>query len=474
MFGSNEKAGGELERRIAELEAELQEARETAKLNDEKVEALNKSTHLGVWMAYYNENAEISSVVYTDEFRNMLGYSRAEFPDSFDTLGKIIHPDKVNEVFAAYGAAEKDRSGRKKFDIDYPLLTKLNGYKWFHAAGECIRKSNGAPKVFIGTFTDIDESKKNAELLELQQRRQGAVDLMMLEGTWSMDLTKYAIDDPNSPMVFSDQFKEILGFGKGHSNEFPDIMQSWITRIHPDDVAGASEKMGQQLSDPSGKVVFDMEYRMKHRSGNYIWLRSSSTVVWSQDRKKPLMAAGTILDITEAKNNSLRFKEEMAPNIQALKDGITDIATSVDTATRQMNEMADRQMNVSEFAKEIEKAVDESMTIINSIQSIANRTNLLSLNASIEAARAGEAGRGFAVVAGEVQNLAKSTKDTTDNISKILQDINLSVREMLNRISQISDTMINENQGMQEIDATVKKLHTFAEDISSMAATLYK
>ena len=93
--------------------------------------------------------------------------------------------------------------------------------------------------------------------MEVNQRRQDAVDIMMLEGTWSMDLSKYAIDDPKSPMVFNNQFKEILGFGGSHAYEFQDIMESWITRIHPDDVSMASAKMGEQLSDPSGKVVFD-------------------------------------------------------------------------------------------------------------------------------------------------------------------------------------------------------------------------
>lgn len=461
--------------RIAQLEKELREAKEQIKLGEEKIEILNTSTHLGVWTAYYDETGNISSVIYSDEFRNMLGYSKAEFPDSIDTLGKIIHPDEVEAVFAAYGAAAADKTNRTKYDIDYQLKTKYEGYKFFHAAGDCIRTENGLPKVFIGTFTDIDERKKTAENLELQQRRQGAVDIMMLEGTWSMDLTKYAIDDPNSPMVFSDQFKEILGYGKGYSHEFPDIMQSWITKIHPDDVQMAAAKMGEQLSDPSGKVVFDMEYRMKHRSGEYIWLRSSSTVVWSHDRNPvPLMAAGTILDITDHKNNQLKFEKEMAPNIQSLKDGVTGIASSVDTATRQMNEMAQRQVDVSDFAQKIEKAVDDSMTIIGSIQSIANQTNLLSLNASIEAARAGEAGRGFAVVAGEVQNLAKSTKDTTDHISTILQEINDSVKEMMNKITQISETMMDENAEMEEIDTTIKQLHQFAEEISTMAATLYQ
>ena len=74
-------------------------------------------------------------------------------------------------------------------------------------------------------------------------------------------------------------------------------MSSWITKMHPDDVAMASEAMGKQLSDPSGQTVFDMEYRMLHKDGEYRWVRASSMVVWSQDRKRPLMAAGTILDI---------------------------------------------------------------------------------------------------------------------------------------------------------------------------------
>ena len=146
--------------RIAQLEKELRETKEQLKLSEEKIEILNTSTHLGVWTAYYNEKGDISGVVYSDEFRNMLGYSKAEFPDSLDTLGKIIHPDEVEAVFAAYGAAAADKTDRTKYDIDYRLQTKYEGYKYFHAAGSCVRAENGLPKVFVGTFTDIDEKKK--------------------------------------------------------------------------------------------------------------------------------------------------------------------------------------------------------------------------------------------------------------------------------------------------------------------------
>ncbi|MBQ4364596.1 MAG: PAS domain-containing protein, partial [Oscillospiraceae bacterium] len=296
MFGFKSSAKQqETDNRSVELEARIAELEKKLAASEAELDAVNTSTHLGIWKCTYDEAGNQESVMYTDEFRRMLGYSKEEFPDSFDTLGGLIHPDEINDVFAAFGEAAADTTGRKKYDIDYRLLTKSGEYKWFHAAGECLRYPNGTPREFIGTFSDIDEHKKSSVIFEHDSRRQKAVELMMLEGSWSMDLTKYAIDDINSPMVYSDQFKKILGYTP-NSPEFPDIMETWITKIHPDDVPTASAAMAKQLADPSGQTVFDMEYRIRHKNGEYVWVRASSYVVWSPDRT-PLMAAGTILDI---------------------------------------------------------------------------------------------------------------------------------------------------------------------------------
>ena len=472
LFGKNHSASDALEQKVSELEEMLKEEQKKREMAESMLESVNNSTHLGIWIAYYNENGENDAVMYSDEFRRMLGYSKSDLPDKIEALGKLIHPDDAEKAFGAFAAAAADKTNRTKFDIDYHLLTKSGDYKLFHAAGECIRKPDGKPEVFIGTFTDIDEQAKTAEILEKSRRRQDAVEHMMLEGSWSMDLTKYAIDDPNSPMVFSDQFKKILGYTG--SVDFPDVMSSWITKMHPDDVAGASEAMGKQMADPSGQTVFDMEYRMLHKDGQYRWVRASSMVVWSADRTTPLMAAGTILDITEEKENKVRFQTEMAPKIESLRDGISGISATIGTATKQMNEVATRQTEMTESARKIEESVDASMEIITSIKTIADQTNLLSLNASIEAARAGEAGRGFAVVANEVQTLSNSTKETTDHIAGILGDMNTSIKDMLGQITQISEDVTKENSEMEGIDSTIEELHGFAVEIGDMVSTLYK
>ncbi len=432
------------------------------------LESVNNSTHLSIWIVNFDNDGNQTSIRFTDEMRRELGYSEDELEDTVESLVKIIHPEDSERVLAAYSKAISDKN--VKYDIDYRLLMKNGEYRMCHAAGECVRRANGKPEYFIGTFTDIQSRLDTKKELEINNRRQFAVEKMMLEGSWSMDLTKYAIDDPKSPMVYSDQFKKILGYTP-NSMDFPDIMESWITKIHPDDVKPASEAMAKQLADVSGNTVFDMEYRILCKNGKYCWVRASSYVVW--ENRKPVMAAGTILDITEHKENKQRFDTEMTPNIESLRNGIMDISKTVDNAASQMKEVALKQIEVTDSAKSIVDAVDASMEIIGSIQNIANQTNLLSLNASIEAARAGEAGKGFAVVADEVSALSNSTKETTQNIADILNNMNSSVRDILSKIDQISKSISKENEEIENIDVTVRELHKAADEIAEMAANLY-
>lgn len=435
-----------------------------------ELQLLNEMVHSGLWVTYFNDEGVNDVVKYSDEFRRMIHLSESEFPDDMNSLTKIIHPDDVAMVFECFGAAVADPTNKKKYDVDYRLLVS-GSYRWFHARGEVIRKPDGSPRIVLGSFVDIDDQRRMKAEVEMANNRQDAINRMMLEGVWSMDLTAADVSDPNAPMVYSDQFKKLLGYQGSY--DFPDIMSSWISKIHPDDVGKASKRIGEQLADKTGKTDFVMDYRMKHKNGEYRWFHATSEVVWSRDRR-PLMIAGTILDITDEKINRDRFANEMNPSIKTLEESIGSISASVEETTMKMQDVAKRQTEISENAKQIEKAVDSSMSIIKSIEKIASQTSLLALNASIEAARAGDLGRGFAVVASEVQKLSNTSKETTTQISDILNNMNTAIKQVLVKIKQSDENISIQSSNMEEINATIEELRALAIQISDVAQTLYK
>lgn len=125
----------------------------------------------------------------------------------------------------------------------------------------------------------------------------------------------------------------------------------------------------------------------------------------------------------------------------------------------QMKAAAQRQQNSSEDAR----------NITDIILNISSQTNLLALNASIEAARAGEAGRGFAVVANEISNLASQTKNSTEQITKILHDLMDNAGDVSEKADQ---TVIMADSQTNLVEETMRLLNETKERSNELQSTL--
>lgn len=110
----------------------------------------------------------------------------------------------------------------------------------------------------------------------------------------------------------------------------------------------------------------------------------------------------------------------------------------------------------------LDAAAGEIGKVVDSIHAVAERTNLLALNASIEAARAGEAGSGFAIVAHEVKNLATQTAEATDDIRRRIGEIQASSLEATDSIGQILHLVSEVSEMSTMIAATLDESTTRA------------
>jgi len=158
------------------LEQEKKIADETKKAYDK----LNKETqgmqiihsiiNSGPWTIEFNEKGEIEKCIWSQSFRQMLGYyTEEEFPNNLDSWSNLLHPDDKERVLKAFWDAVNDYSGNTVYDVEYRLMTKNNGYRWYHAAGSLIRNADGTPLTYVGLFIDIDEKKSLKVLSETDQ-----------------------------------------------------------------------------------------------------------------------------------------------------------------------------------------------------------------------------------------------------------------------------------------------------------------
>lgn len=218
----------------------------------------------------------------------------------------------------------------------------------------------------------------------------------------------------------------------------------------------------ESISSDFQRTFHEMEGSMQDTAGEIDTITDNtvSQVAYTHDMKNKIdaisMAIENINENVKALTKSAELVENCNNDAQYIMNELIVISEDSGTAMKEVKVQTDR---TNQSAQQIHTATEI-------IAGISDQTNLLALNASIEAARAGEHGKGFAVVAEEIRTLADQSKESTEQINKIVKELIANSDISVKITERVSEAFTEQNKKIQETESIFSALHKEIEEVS--------
>lgn len=246
-----------------------------------------------------------------------------------------------------------------------------------------------------------------------------------------------------------------------------------ITKVFSDHALGAVEqqrKKQQTIMENVMNISYTVQDETEKSSSRVNELVRATESV-AQSMREISDAANTIAGNIEEQNDMTQSIQGAIGETGDRSKKMVNIATDSNVSIQenmqvmeqlkmQSEEIASTNHQVTEAMGRLQNKTKEVEDIAGMILNISGQTNLLALNASIESARAGEAGRGFAVVADQIRQLAEQTKDSTEQITRIISELDENANEVVESVESSVDEAKSQNDKILFAAETFEKLNT--------------
>ncbi len=426
---------------------------------------------------------ELDGTIITanENFLYAMGYSLGEVKGKHHSMFAEKH-------FAASSEYKQfwEDLARGEFNAgEYKRLGNGGKEVWLHATYNPIFDPDGKPFKVVKYATDITEQKmQNADF-------NGQIDAIHK----AQAVIEFELD--GTIIIANDNFLGAMGYsldevkGKHHS-------------MFADKQFAASSEYRQFWADLADGRFQAAEYKRLGKGGREVWIQASYNPILDPDGR-PFKVVKYATDITaqvKAREEAQRVGKIVDDNLEKILNTVAnanDQTASASSASEQTSGTVQSvaaateefQSSAQEIARSMEasrgnvsKAMEETThadqatqkltdaassmgNIVDVIQDIASQINLLALNATIESARAGEAGKGFAVVASEVKSLANQVTNATDKISSEINGMQEISGEVVTCLDGIKGAVVSVESSVTSVASAVEEQVATTGEIST-------
>ncbi len=254
----------------------------------------------------------------------------------------------------------------------------------------------------------------------------------------------------------ADFMHQVEGFLNEANNVFQSLEKKKFYKMDTSKYKGVFHKIAQSINQSVQNIMQKEKFMEKEKLNSKVGQLGGGVAGGLAIIKNDLMSSiDKVKDIVQNSDNISKNSQEITTMLDDIMQSIGNLIYMINESNIVIESLNQKAANVND--------------IIKLINDIADQTNLLALNAAIEAARAGEMGKGFTVVADEVRKLAEKTQKSTDDVRKVLGELQTESKKSVENSLQMEKIANESAEVLKDFRNSIQNFTKTATTTTSLA-----